>query len=107
MTPGKSTIEQLFNGTRVFEIPFYQRSYVWDVEQWERMLNDMVSVGHQTTDYFLGAIILKQVITSTSKRGDYKIERNCSHMSSSFLFCPHFEQFMPFWYVESRYDTSS
>ena len=38
MLPGKSTISQLFNGTRVFVIPFYQRSYVWGEEQWERML---------------------------------------------------------------------
>ena len=73
MTPGKSTIEQLFNGTRVFKIPFYQRSYVWGEKQWERLLADMISVGHSTKDYFLGAIILKQEITGMANFGDYKI----------------------------------
>lgn len=73
MLPGKSTISQLFNGTRVFVIPFYQRSYVWSDEQWERMLSDMMAIGHQTTDYFLGAIILKQMIMGTSTPGDYKV----------------------------------
>lgn len=73
MLPGKSTIDQLFNGTRVFEIPFYQRSYVWGEKQWERLLSDIISVGQKTTDYFLGAIILKQIIAGTAKWGDYKV----------------------------------
>ena len=73
MTPSKSTINQLFNGTRVFKIPFYQRSYVWDEPQWSRFVADMVSVGHQAKDYFLGAIILKQVSTNMALGGDYKI----------------------------------
>lgn len=73
MLPGKSTIDQLFNGTRVFVIPFYQRSYVWNKEHWERFLDDMIMVGHKKEDYFLGSIILKQELTNTSKRGDYKI----------------------------------
>ena len=73
MLPGKSTVDQLFNGTRVFVIPFYQRSYVWNIEHWERFLDDMILVGHKKEDYFLGSIILKQEPTNTSKRGDYKI----------------------------------
>ncbi len=73
MVPGKSTINELFNGTRVFEIPFYQRSYVWSEPQWERFLSDMIQVGGKRVDYFLGAIILKQELTNMSKKGDYKI----------------------------------
>ena len=73
MTPGKSKIAELFNGTRVFLIPFYQRSYVWDEKEWERLLADIIAVGNKTTDYFLGAIILKQVNTGMSMHGDYKI----------------------------------
>lgn len=73
MTPGKSKIAELFNGTRVFLIPFYQRSYVWDEKEWERLLTDIIAVGNKTTDYFLGAIILKQVNTGMSMHGDYKI----------------------------------
>lgn len=73
MTPGKSTIYEIFNGTRVFEIPFYQRSYVWGEKQWERLLSDMVAVSHRLKNYFLGAIILKQTSTGTSMMGDHKI----------------------------------
>lgn len=73
MTPGKSSIYEIFNGTRVFEIPFYQRSYVWGEKQWERLLADMVNVSHRTKNYFLGAIILKQTSTSAATQGDHKI----------------------------------
>lgn len=73
MTPNKSTIDQLFNGARVFKIPFYQRSYVWGEKEWERFLKDMINVGQQREDYFLGVIILKQLVASTSQQGDYKL----------------------------------
>jgi len=73
MTPYKSTIDQLFNGSRVFKIPFYQRAYVWGEKQWERFLADMKSVGSQDKDYFLGAIILKQLVSGAADFGDYKL----------------------------------
>ena len=73
MTPGKSSIYEIFNGTRVFEIPFYQRSYVWGEKQWERLLSDMVDVSHRLKNYFLGAIILKQTSTGAATMGDHKI----------------------------------
>ena len=73
MIPGKSKIAELFNGTRVFVIPFYQRSYVWGEQQWERLLTDIIAVGNKTTDYFFGALILKQMNTGAAVYGDYKI----------------------------------
>ena len=73
MTPGKSNIYEIFNGIRVFEIPFYQRSYVWGEKQWERFLSDMTTVSHRSKNYFLGAIILKQVTTGMALMGDRKI----------------------------------
>lgn len=73
MTPGKSSIYEIFNGTRVFEIPFYQRSYVWGEKQWERLLSDMVDVSHRLKNYFMGAIILKQTSTGAATMGDHKI----------------------------------
>ncbi len=36
MDAGKSTISGVFNGSRLLEIPFYQRAYVWGEEQWGR-----------------------------------------------------------------------
>ena len=60
MDAGKATISGVFNGSRLLEIPFYQRAYVWGEEQWERFLGDMVFVMASKRPYFLGSIILKQ-----------------------------------------------
>ena len=60
MDAGKSTISGVFNGSRLLEIPFYQRAYVWEEEQWERFLGDMEFVTASKRPYFLGSIILKQ-----------------------------------------------
>ena len=29
MDAGKRTISEIFNGTKVLEVPFFQRAYVW------------------------------------------------------------------------------
>lgn len=60
MDAGKATISGVFNGSRLLEIPFYQRAYVWGEEQWERFLSDMEFVTASKHPYFLGSIILKQ-----------------------------------------------
>ena len=60
MDAGTATISGVFNGSRLLEIPFYQRAYVWGEEQWERFLGDMEFVTASKRPYFLGSIILKQ-----------------------------------------------
>jgi len=60
MDAGKKTITEIFNKTRILEIPFFQRSYVWGEEQWERFLTDIVEVSKSNKPYFLGSVILKQ-----------------------------------------------
>lgn len=66
MEAGKKTINDIFNGNRVLEIPFFQRAYVWGKDQWERLLEDMENVSHSNKPYFLGSVILKQQPTSTN-----------------------------------------
>jgi uncharacterized protein with ParB-like and HNH nuclease domain len=64
---GKRTINDIFNGNRVLEIPFFQRAYVWDEKQWERFLEDMEEISLYNKPYFLGSVILKQQLTNTTK----------------------------------------
>lgn len=71
MDAGKRTINDIFNGNRILEIPFFQRAYVWGDEQWERLLEDMEHVSQTNKPYFLGSVILKQQPTNTgNKVGD-------------------------------------
>ena len=60
MEAGAILISGIFNGSRLLEIPFYQRTYVWKEEQWERFLEDLGYVTRTKNPYFLGSIILKK-----------------------------------------------
>lgn len=66
MEAGKRTINDIFNGSRIWEIPFFQRAYVWGEPQWERLLEDVENVSKTRTPYFMGSVILKQQLTDTS-----------------------------------------
>ncbi len=73
MDAGKRTINDIFNGSRVLEIPFFQRAYVWGEEQWERLLEDVENTCHNNEPYFMGSVILKQQPTGTmSSYGDIR-----------------------------------
>lgn len=65
MEAGKRTINDIFNGNRTLEIPFFQRSYVWEEKQWERFIVDMENICLSNKTYFLGPLILKQQLTNT------------------------------------------
>lgn len=67
MEAGKRSINDIFNGNKILEIPFFQRAYVWDTPQWERFLTDMEHVSHSNKPYFLGSVILKQQLTSSQQ----------------------------------------
>lgn len=60
MDAGTKQLADIFNGNRLLEVPYYQRSYVWKEEQWQRFLSDMEYITSTGKDYFLGSVILKQ-----------------------------------------------
>lgn len=67
-------ILSVFDKHTVFEIPYYQRSYVWDEDNWSRFLEDMENVSMTDKQYFIGSLILKQKPTETgSKYGNVRV----------------------------------
>jgi uncharacterized protein with ParB-like and HNH nuclease domain len=67
MEAGKRSINDIFNGNKILEIPFFQRAYVWDAPQWERFVSDMEFVSQNNKPYFLGSVILKQQLTNSGQ----------------------------------------
>jgi len=59
-------IGDIFSKNRKLEVPFYQRAYVWDTNQWERLLSDMEFITETNNPYFIGSIILKSTKTSVA-----------------------------------------
>lgn len=64
MDAGKRTISEIFNGSKILEVPFFQRAYVWREENWERFLEDVEFTCSSKTPYFMGSLILKQQMTT-------------------------------------------
>ena len=54
-------ITNFVNFNEKLSIPFFQRAYVWDEPQWERLITDMKFVSRTRKPYFMGSIILKEV----------------------------------------------
>lgn len=59
------TIQTIFQDRRQYCVPFYQRSYVWTLEdQWEQLWDDIREkaearlAGRKATPHFLGAVVL-------------------------------------------------
>ena len=50
------------NEIQTFEIPFFQRPYVWKKDNWEELLDDLKQVNRR---HFLGSIILKKINDSS------------------------------------------
>ncbi len=46
------------------KIPFFQRTYVWNKENWEDLLSELLN---GTKSHFLGSIILKQLQTAAGE----------------------------------------
>ena len=65
---------KVFSTHTVFEVPYYQRAYVWEEENWKRFLEDMENISAVEKPYFIGSLILKQKETETgSKYGDIRV----------------------------------
>ena len=63
MEAGKYSLDRIITGENTLEVPFYQRSYVWNHDQWARLLEDMDFLTNYDRTYFIGSIIIKQKIS--------------------------------------------
>ncbi|WP_440950752.1 DUF262 domain-containing protein [Methanosphaerula subterraneus] len=59
MKAGETNLFALFNGTRQFIIPIYQRNYRWELQNCEELWNDIVRATADPTraGHFLGSIV--------------------------------------------------
>ena len=59
MDAHKALIQNIFDNFTLVEVPFFQRSYVWKDDLWQRLLDDMEFVVKTGKPHFFGSIILK------------------------------------------------
>lgn len=68
------TVREIFGQSRQYQVPLFQRPYIWNEEdQWEPLWDDVRTVAEgllarqPTRPHFLGAIVLEQVRTPTGR----------------------------------------
>ena len=61
-------ISEVIQRDMLLRIPYFQRRYVWEQKDWERFAMDMESTLDSESNYFLGAIILKEEAISVQDR---------------------------------------
>jgi len=60
MEAGKRTIYDIIKASRMLEVPFFQRAYVWEEPQWERLLEDAETVTRTREPYLLARSFLSR-----------------------------------------------
>lgn len=68
MQTGKSTVKSIFDGTRIFNIPIYQRAYSWRESNLNDYLTDIINQ-QPSRPYFYGTFLFH----NNGERGDFKI----------------------------------
>jgi len=51
----------------LIEIPFFQRAYVWEEEQWQQLWEDLNDSYINKKEHFLGSVVLKQLPTGAGE----------------------------------------
>ena len=68
MQTGKSTVKSIFDGTRIFNIPIYQRAYSWRESNLNDYLTDIINQQVERP-YFFGTFLFH----NNGQRSDFKI----------------------------------
>lgn len=68
MENGQKTLNDLFDGKKIFKVPEYQRAYAWGEKQLSDFLDDFKNQ-KLNKDYFFGTILFQE----TGKKGAYDI----------------------------------
>ena len=81
----KYPISQMFDPDSkiVFEIPKYQREYVWTVREWEALYDDLIE---NDEGYFLGSVISINIASDSINEPKFEIVDGQQRLTTLSLF---------------------
>lgn len=70
LSANKEKLHSFFHGTNQYQIPFFQRSYVWKKENWDELWDSILEEQEELnsgneSEHFIGTIIIKQKLSET------------------------------------------
>ena len=59
MKASETTLRELLEGTKQFQIPLFQRRYSWDEKYWKTLWEDLLNIynGEVEGGYFIGTVV--------------------------------------------------
>ena len=66
LSANKEKLQSFLMGSNQFIIPFFQRSYVWEVDSWSELWDNIqeelseIKAGNNSSEHFIGTVIIKQ-----------------------------------------------
>lgn len=85
MTAANCSIKSCFEQECYLEVPFFQRAYVWNRDNWEELLN---TLSQESSSIFLGAVILQKREKDGSRVKSYAVIDGQQRLTTlSILLC--------------------
>ena len=75
---------------RWYEIPFFQRGYVWDVDNWEEFWNSLIDSVKTQKTAFLGSIIIKDTSRKKWDKSIYSVIDGQQRLTTISIFVKAF-----------------
>lgn len=76
----KAKLLSFLNGSSQYIIPFFQRSYVWKIENWSELWENIIEEYNEikkdqktTSEHFIGTIIIKQLMSTQVGATEYEL----------------------------------
>ncbi|MDC5664619.1 DUF262 domain-containing protein, partial [Acinetobacter baumannii] len=64
LSANKEKIQSFLMGSSQYHIPFFQRPYVWKIENWQEFIESVIEqtemAGDSESEHFIGTIIVQQ-----------------------------------------------
>ena len=85
MTAANCSLKSCFEQECYLEVPFFQRAYVWNRDNWEELIN---TLSQESSSIFLGAVILQKREKDGSRVKSYAVIDGQQRLTTlSILLC--------------------
>jgi len=102
LSASKEKLLSFFNGSSQYVIPFFQRSYVWKVDNWSELWENIIEEYEEITlndnhksEHFIGTIIIKQILSSQVGATEYELIDGQQRMTTISLLLKAFHDATP------------
>lgn len=87
MQASKTTLQEIIEGIKQYQIPLFQRPYSWTKQEWTVLWEDLLELCHQENSrpHFMGSIVTIQVNSAPTKVTKYLLIDGQQRLTTVFI----------------------